>query len=82
MAQEKKNQYYVMSGKRCKECGAPLKLNVVQRNPQACLCYVCFKISKGKVLTQQHKLVNGEKVLVKGIDFRKLQAENKRRYRK
>lgn len=80
MAQEKKNHYTVMSEKHCKECGAPLKLNVVQRNPHAVLCYVCFKVSKGKFETVKHKMVNGEPVEVKRIDFRDLQLKNKRRY--
>ena len=76
----KKVDYSVMSEKRCKICGAPLKQNVVSRNPHAVYCYVCFKVSQGKFKTTQHKLINGEKVVVKTIDFKKIQKENILKY--
>jgi len=80
MVQEDNNQkkvdYSVMSNKKCKVCGTPLKENVVKRNPNACLCYVCFKVFQGKFTTNQHKMINGEKVFIKTINFKKLQQQN------
>jgi len=75
MIQEKQNQkvkvyYSVMSNKKCKECGEPIKQNVVNNNPHACLCYVCFKLSQGKKEASKHRVINDEKIFIKRRDFR------------
>lgn len=44
----KKVDYTKLSNKKCVICGRPLKQNVVNKNPNACLCFVCFKLSQGK----------------------------------
>jgi hypothetical protein len=84
MVQEKKNQkvdYSIMSDKKCKVCGQPLKLNVVKRNPHANLCYVCFKISKGKTEQVKRKYhSDGTITILKTINLIKLQKENIKRY--
>ncbi len=41
-----KTDYKVLSTKKCKECGRPLKYNSELKGHV--LCFVCFKISKGK----------------------------------
>ena len=87
MVQEKKNQkvdYKIKSDKRCKECGELLKQNVVNKNPYARLCYVCFKISKGKKVVNKYRIVNGVRTheIVKTINLLELQARNKRRNNK
>ena len=85
MTQEKQSQkkvdYTVMSTKKCTVCKMPLKQNVINRNPHATLCYVCFKVSGGKLKTIKHKMINCEKVEVRKIDFLKLQKENIDKYK-
>jgi len=86
MTQEKQSQkkvdYTVMSTKKCTVCKMPLKENVVSRNPHACLCYVCFKVSQGKLKSIERRMINGTKVIVKEIDFKKLQLQNINAYSK
>jgi len=86
MTQEKQSQkkvdYTVMSTKKCTVCKMPLKQNVVNQNPHVKLCYVCFKISQGKLKSTEHRMINGVKVVVKQIDFKKLQLQNINAYRK
>ena len=78
----KKVDYSIMSNKKCKVCGRPLKQNVVQRNEHAVLCYVCFKISEGKTKKVQRRYADGKSRLIseKTIDYRKLQKENIKKY--
>jgi len=86
MIQEKKNQkvdYRILSNKKCNVCGRPLKQNVVDRNDHARMCYVCFKLSKGKIRTTRQRFsVSGEILTTKTVDFKKLQAENFLKYKK
>jgi len=84
MIQEKQNQkvkvyYSVMSNKKCKECGEPIKQNVVNNNPHACLCYVCFKLSQGKKEASKHRVINDEKIFIKRRDFIQEQKKNRRK---
>jgi len=84
MIREGKNQkvdYTIMSTKKCKTCNAPIKQNVVIRNPHACYCYVCFKLSKGKKVTRLHKVINGDKVFIREVDLIKIQKQNIKRYK-
>jgi hypothetical protein len=69
----KKVDYTRLSDKKCSVCGKPIKENVANRVQNAHLCYVCFNLSKGKTKMEENKLVNGEKVLVKIIDFKQIQ---------
>ena len=81
MIQEKQNQkvdYKVKSNKKCCVCGIPLKQTLVNKNPHAKMCFNCFKISKGKTEQRIHKIIHGEKVLIKVVDRLKVQKENKR----
>jgi len=81
MIQEKQNQkvdYTVMSDRKCKECGEPLKQNVVNRNKHACLCYVCFKLSKGKKMQNKYSIVDGHKTIIGTINLLDKQRNNRR----
>ena len=53
MLQEKKSKKKVdfkeLSNIRCEDCGQFLKVNLVAKTPNAKRCYVCFKISQGKL---------------------------------
>jgi hypothetical protein len=74
MIQESKNQkvdFKVMSSKTCNICKRPIKQNVVNKNPNVCLCFVCFKLSKG----QSHSNEKGNK-----ISLFDLHVDNCRRY--
>lgn len=74
-----KHSYQIMSNTKCRECGNLLKQNVIDRNPSAKLCYICFKISKGKFEAVRRKLVNGEFQVISTVDFKQLQRENRRK---
>jgi hypothetical protein len=76
-----KVNYTQMSNKKCKVCKAPLKQNVVNRNPNACLCYVCFKLSKGKTQIHKYDGVGSFKKIIKTIDLKKVQLRNIQTYR-
>lgn len=76
----KKVNYQILSNQNCPDCGRPIKANVANRTTRKCYCYVCFKLRKGKVKVDKHKIVNGEKVFIKTINFEVLQKENKRKY--
>ena len=39
----KKHSHLVMSTKNCTSCGTSLKLNLVDKNPDASKCYRCHK---------------------------------------
>ena len=82
MIQEKQNQkvdFKVISNKCCTVCNKPLKKNSELKNHTK--CYVCFKVSQGKLLVNEYKIIGGQKVLIKKIDLKKLQLENMRIYR-
>jgi len=78
---KQKVDYKIMSEIKCSKCKMPLKQNVVSRNQHAKLCYVCFKVSQGKFKSTEHKVINGEKIEVKKVDFLKLQKENINKYK-
>lgn len=45
----KKHDFRVMDpGKVCMDCGAPLKQNLTDKNPQAHRCYKCHNKKKGR----------------------------------
>lgn len=69
----------ILSEKICSKCGRPLKKN--SENKGHTMCYVCFKISKGKTSVSEHKIIHGEKVFIRKINLIKIQAENIRMYR-
>ena len=84
MSQEKKTQkkvdYSIMSNKECKVCGKPLKQNVAIKG--FTLCYVCFKISKGKFTANKSiKDDFGNVIRTIKIDFKKKQAINIKKYK-
>jgi len=81
MKREKLN-YSEMSSKCCKECNRPIKQNVIDKNSSVNLCYVCFKVATGKFKVTKHKVVNGEKIVIKHVNFKDLQAANKIEFRK
>ena len=72
----KKVDYSIKSDEKCKVCGRPLKENSAQKGHT--LCYVCWKVSKGKNTAYIYLVVNGQKT--KGIigkrDFLKEQKAN------
>jgi hypothetical protein len=68
----KKVDYKEMSKKRCVKCNAPLKKNSEMKGHTQ--CYVCFKLSKGKLYAINKK--TGKK-----RDFRKEQLNNIRLYK-
>ena len=83
----KKVSYSKMSNKKCPNCGAPLKENKVIKGHTD--CYVCFKIKNGKYYAYQYAVIDGVKSQVFDPktgrpkirrDFRKEQAENRRKY--
>ena len=41
----KKHTHLVLSNSNCKKCGRRLKQNLVDKNPDAKLCYKCHKNS-------------------------------------
>ena len=43
----KKLHYTELSNKKCKHCGRYLKKNLLVKNPDADLCYKCYK-AEGK----------------------------------
>ena len=76
--------YQVMSSKKCPDCNDPLKENKVKKGHK--YCYVCFKLKNGKYYAYVYKVVDGVKVQVMEDgkpkirrDFKKEQAENRRR---
>ena len=38
-----------LSDKKCKDCGKPLKKNLINKNPDADRDYVCWRVAVGKV---------------------------------
>lgn len=73
---KKQHDYKELSSKKCVDCNKYLKKNLVENNPNATRCYCCDRISKGK-LTSQRKTKFG----VKTIDWKKIQASNRKRYK-
>jgi len=43
-----KNSYTVKSSHKCSRCNTILKQNLIDKKPQASLCYKCHRISIGK----------------------------------
>lgn len=50
----KKVDFTIVSTSVCKHCKRPLKVNVIKRNPNATMCYVCFKLSTGHIHFYEH----------------------------
>ena len=69
----KKVDYKVMSDKKCNVCGISLKKNSELKGHT--MCYVCFKVSKGK-----YYQINKKTGLKR--DFRKEQARNIKMYKR
>lgn len=78
----KKVDYSIMSDKKCRVCGAPLKKNSeIKGHTQ---CYVCFKVSKGRTIVNKYEVVNGFKTgkVIGKKDLLKIQKENIKKYKK
>jgi hypothetical protein len=70
MVSRKENQkvdYSIMSSRCCPKCGRPLKKNSELKGHK--LCYVCYKLSKGKTK-------------IGGVDLVQKQKENIRKYKR
>ncbi len=79
--QIKKVDYKIMSVARCKTCNKPLKENSRQKGHT--MCYVCFKLSKGKTSANIYSIVNGVKTneIIGKRDFIKEQKANIKKYK-
>ena len=45
--------YTQHSDRNCKVCGKPIKQNLVNRQGRVDLCYICYKVSIGKIKSLQ-----------------------------
>lgn len=59
--------YNQVSNKTCKDCGRPLKLNLLKQHPDATRCWVCWRIATGFSISR-------------GKDLRKKQEKNRFNY--
>ena len=59
--------YKQVSNKTCRDCGRPLKKNLLHTNPDATRCWVCWRIATGFSISR-------------GKDLREKQKKNRRKY--
>ncbi len=48
--------YKQVSNKTCKDCGRPLKMNLLKQHPDASRCWVCWRISTGSIMSKGKNL--------------------------
>ena len=66
----------------CKDCGIPLKKNLVHKHNIG-LCYICFNITKGKKILKYYKkpIVSSRGYHTKIVDLLKKQENNIKTYK-
>ncbi len=64
---KKEFDYKQESNKTCKDCGRPLKKNLLKTNPDATRCWVCWRIVTGFPISR-------------GKDLKKKQERNRHKY--
>ena len=67
--------------KRCKDCNKPLKQTLVNRNPEAEVCWVCHQLSRGKTESSKKIRINGVVTGIKIIDLKEKQRINRKNYK-
>ena len=64
---KKEFTYNQVSTKTCKDCGRPLKKNLLNQHKDAEHCWVCWRIATGRPISR-------------GKDLRKKQEKNRHKY--
>jgi hypothetical protein len=65
---KKSYDYKQVSSKTCKDCGKPLKKNLLNSNPDTVRCWVCWRIARGLFFSR-------------GKDLRRKQTININKYK-
>lgn len=70
--------------RRCSKCNKPLKKNLLEKNPDADLCYCCWNLSRGRKLRviniTRSQPLRGTFTLEKVIDYKRIQEKNRNYY--
>ncbi len=69
---KKKYKYNELSKVKCNVCNKPLKMNVIHKQKDANLCYICSRLEKG--MTSRTKI--SKLIHTKVIDFKAEQQLN------
>jgi hypothetical protein len=78
---KKKLNYGLLSNRRCKDCGKPLKQELIRRNNDADRCYVCHQVSKGIFTMVLNKKQYSQDYYIKTIDFKHKQKQQRKKYK-